>query len=107
VVYTCPDNVPPRRRIADEIVRGIRQAPVLAHEERPRPPGLRVKFNRRDEEVRCMSQAYDRTKFVEEARAAEAARLAKLDEFIHKNEAWVKEHGPLPFQAPKLIFDGK
>jgi hypothetical protein len=54
-----------------------------------------------------MSKAYDRKKFVEDARAAEASRLAKLEEFIQQNEAWIKEHGPIPFQAPKLIFEGK
>jgi len=54
-----------------------------------------------------MSDVYDRKKFVEDARAAEAVRLTKLEDYYKKNEVWIKEHGPIPFQAPKLIFDGK
>lgn len=54
-----------------------------------------------------MSEHYDRKKFVEEARTAEDVRLEKLSEFYRKQEAWIKEHGPIPFQAPRLIFDGK
>jgi hypothetical protein len=54
-----------------------------------------------------MAKTYDRSKFVQEARELEAQRLANLEEWNRKNEAWIKEHGPIPFQVPKLIFDGK
>ena len=50
---------------------------------------------------------YDRNKFVADAQEAEAQRLAKEAEWNKKHEAWIKEHGPFPFVAPKLIFDGK
>ncbi len=51
--------------------------------------------------------SYDRHKFLSEAQEAEAQRLNKLEEWNKKNEAWVKENGPFPFQTPPLIFDGK
>ena len=54
-----------------------------------------------------MTDKYDRQKFVEEARAAEAQRLAKQDEWHKKNEELIKKNGPFPFEVPKLIFDGK
>jgi hypothetical protein len=54
-----------------------------------------------------MTQSYDRQKFVEAARAAEAQRLAKLEEWNRKNEAWIRENGPIPFEVQKLIFDGR
>ncbi|MGB6068746.1 MAG: hypothetical protein WBG50_28385 [Desulfomonilaceae bacterium] len=54
-----------------------------------------------------MTEAYNREKFLEAARALEAERLAKLEEWNKKNEAWIKEHGPIPFQVPRLVFDGK
>jgi hypothetical protein len=54
-----------------------------------------------------MTEHYNREKFVGEARAAEAQRLAKQDEWNAKQEAWIKSHGPIPFQVPQLIFDGK
>ncbi|MDQ7782056.1 MAG: hypothetical protein RDU20_04205 [Desulfomonilaceae bacterium] len=49
-------------------------------------------------------QAYDREKFVETAQALEAARLANQEKWNEKNQDWIKEHGPIPFQVPKLIF---
>ena len=49
---------------------------------------------------------YDRSKFVEQARTAEKQRLDKEEEWKRKNEAWIKEHGPMPFEVPKLLFDG-
>jgi hypothetical protein len=54
-----------------------------------------------------MSEGYDRKKFVAEARAAEDVRLEKLNEFNQKQEAWIHDHGPIPFQCPRLVFDGK
>ncbi len=54
-----------------------------------------------------MTDSYNREKFVEAARTAEAQRLAKLEEWNRKNEEWIKAHGPIPFEVPKLIFDGK
>ncbi len=51
--------------------------------------------------------SYDRAKFVEQAVAAEEERLLKEKEWNKKNEAWVQENGPIPFQVPQLIFDGK
>lgn len=54
-----------------------------------------------------MTQDYDRQKFLETTRTLEAERLTKQEEWNRKNEAWVKEHGPIPFQVPKLDFDGK
>jgi hypothetical protein len=54
-----------------------------------------------------MTQSYDKEKFLEAAQTAEAQRLVKLEEWNQKNEAWTKEHGPIPFQVPKLIFGGK
>jgi hypothetical protein len=54
-----------------------------------------------------MTQTYDKEKFLEAAQAAEAQRLAKQGEWNQKNEAWIKEHGPIPFEVPKLIFSGK
>lgn len=54
-----------------------------------------------------MTEHYDRKKFVEEARAAEEARLEKLAAFNTKQEAWIREHGSIPFQCPRLLFDGK
>jgi hypothetical protein len=50
---------------------------------------------------------YDRHKFLAEAQEAETQRLAKEVEWNKKNETWIKEHGALPFQTPRLIFDGK
>ena len=54
-----------------------------------------------------MTQTYDKGKFLEAAQAAEAQRLTKQGEWNQKNEGWIKEHGPIPFQVPKLLFDGK
>ena len=54
-----------------------------------------------------MAEAYDRAKFLEDARELEAQRLSRLNEWNQKNEAWIKENGPIPFQVPKLIFGGK
>jgi hypothetical protein len=54
-----------------------------------------------------MAQTYDREKFLEKARTNEEQRLAKQEEWNKKNEAWIREHGPIPFQVPKLIFNGK
>jgi len=57
-----------------------------------------------------MTETYNREKFekfLEAAQAAESLRLAKQEEWNQKNEAWTKVHGPLPFQIPKLIFNGK
>ncbi|MBI5252691.1 MAG: hypothetical protein HY912_24615 [Desulfomonile tiedjei] len=51
--------------------------------------------------------SYDRNKFVAAAQEAEAQRLAKQEEWNKKNEAWIKENGPFPFQTPQLIFDGR
>lgn len=50
-------------------------------------------------------EEYDRKKFVEKARELESERLAKQEEWNRKNLDWIKEHGPIPFQVPKLIFD--
>jgi hypothetical protein len=50
---------------------------------------------------------YDRLKFVEQARKLEEERLAKDDEWRRNNEAWIRQNGPIPFQVPKLFFDGK
>jgi hypothetical protein len=50
------------------------------------------------------SASYDREKFVETAQALEAERLAKQEEWNEKNRDWIKEHGPIPFQVPKLFF---
>lgn len=49
-------------------------------------------------------ELYDREKFVETARALEAERLAKLEIWNEKNRNWIGEHGPMPFQVPKLMF---
>ncbi len=54
-----------------------------------------------------MTQTYDRQKFLEAAQTAEALRLAKQEEWNQQNEAWIKENGPIPFEVPKLIFNGK
>jgi hypothetical protein len=54
-----------------------------------------------------MSDGHEKKSFVEEARELEAKRLAKMEEWNKQNEAWIKEHGPIPFQVPKLIFDRK
>lgn len=54
-----------------------------------------------------MEETKGKKSFVEEARELEAKRLAKLEEWNKQNEAWIKEHGPIPFQVPKLIFDRK
>jgi hypothetical protein len=51
--------------------------------------------------------SYDRTKFVEQAQAAEEQRLIKEEEWNKKNEAWIRDNGSIPFQVPQLIFDGK
>lgn len=51
--------------------------------------------------------SYNRDKFLAEAREAEAQRLIKQQEWNEKNETWIKENGPFPFQPEKLIFDGK
>jgi hypothetical protein len=50
---------------------------------------------------------YDRKKFVEKARSLESERLSKQEEWNQKNEAWIKEHGPIPFQVEKLVFEGE
>jgi|GEM_PF-1203145 len=50
------------------------------------------------------SESYDREKFVETARALEAERLDKQEKWNEANQVWIKEHGPIPFQEPKLIF---
>lgn len=50
---------------------------------------------------------YDRLKFVEQARKLEEERLAKEEEWKRQNEAWIKQHGPIPFEVPKLFFDGQ
>ncbi len=52
-------------------------------------------------------QSYDREKFVETAQALEAERLAKLQAWNEKNRDWIGEHGPMPFQVPKLMFGNK
>ncbi|MBI5572270.1 MAG: hypothetical protein HY914_20170 [Desulfomonile tiedjei] len=52
-------------------------------------------------------EPHDRLKFVELARTLEADRLLKQEEWNQKNQAWVKEYGPIPFQVQKLFFDGK
>jgi hypothetical protein len=52
-------------------------------------------------------QPYDREKFVETAKALETVRLVNQEEWNEKNQDWIKGHGPIPFQVPKLIFDGK
>jgi hypothetical protein len=54
-----------------------------------------------------MSDGKTKKSFVEEARELEANRLAKQEEWNKQNEAWIKEHGPIPFQVSKLIFDHK
>ncbi len=54
-----------------------------------------------------MAEVHEKKSFVEEARELEAKRLEKLAEWNKENEAWIKEHGPIPFQVPKLIFDHK
>lgn len=51
--------------------------------------------------------SYDRLKFVEQARESEEQRLAKEAAWKQQNQAWIKEYGPIPFEVPKLIFDGK
>jgi len=51
--------------------------------------------------------SYDRTKFVEDARQYELKRLAKDQEWNKVNEVWIQQHGPIPFQEPQLLFDGK
>jgi len=51
--------------------------------------------------------SYDRLKFVEQARASEEERLAKEEAWNLQNQAWIKAYGPIPFEVPKLIFDGK
>lgn len=53
------------------------------------------------------SQSYDREKFVETAQALEAVRLANQEEWNEKNQDWIKQYGPIPFQVPKLIFGDK
>jgi len=50
-------------------------------------------------------EKYDRKKFVEKARELESERLAKQEEWNQKNADWIKEHGPIPFQVQKLIFE--
>lgn len=54
-----------------------------------------------------MSDGHEKKSFVEEARELEAKRLAKLEEWNKQNEAWIREHGPIPFQVSKLFFDRK
>ncbi|MBI4965914.1 MAG: hypothetical protein HY913_21730 [Desulfomonile tiedjei] len=51
--------------------------------------------------------SYDRLKFVEDARASEQLRLDKVEAWKQQNQPWIKENGPMPFDVPKLIFDGK
>jgi len=51
--------------------------------------------------------SYDRLKFVEQARASEEERLAKEEAWNLQNQAWIKAYGPIPFEVPKLLFDGK
>jgi hypothetical protein len=52
-------------------------------------------------------EPHDRLSFVIWAREQEAERLRKQEEWNQKNQAWIKEHGPIPFQVKKLIFDGQ
>ena len=54
-----------------------------------------------------MTQTYNKEKFLEAAQAAEAQRLVKQEEWNLKNGARIRKHGPVPFQVPKLIFNGK
>lgn len=49
-------------------------------------------------------ESYDRKKFVETARALEAERLDEQEKWNEINRDWIKEHGPIPFQVPKLHF---
>ena len=52
-------------------------------------------------------ELYDRLKFVEKARVLETERLLNQEQWNQKNQVWIKEYGPIPFQVQKLIFDGK
>lgn len=52
-------------------------------------------------------QPYDRQKFLDNARALEAERLAKQEEWNQKNADWIREHGPIPFQVAQLHFPNK
>ncbi len=52
-------------------------------------------------------ESYDREKFVATARALEAERLDKQEKWNETNRDWIKEHGPIPFQEQKLIFNDK
>ncbi|HMK36616.1 MAG TPA: hypothetical protein VK463_16200 [Desulfomonilaceae bacterium] len=54
-----------------------------------------------------MTEVHEKKSFVQEARELEAKRLAKLEEWNKEHEAWIKEHGPIPFQVPQLFFDRK
>ena len=54
-----------------------------------------------------MTQTYDKEKFLEAAQAAEAQRLAKQEEWNHTNLSLDKRARTIPFQVPKLIFNGK
>lgn len=54
-----------------------------------------------------MTKTYDKEKFLEAAQTAEALRMAKQEEWNRKNEVWIKDNGPIPFEVPKLIFSGK
>lgn len=52
-------------------------------------------------------QSYDWEKFVKTARELEDERLAKLAAWNEMNRNWITEHGPMPFQVPKLTFGVK
>ncbi len=52
------------------------------------------------------TQSYDREKFLNTARDLEAVRQSKQEEWNEKNRDWIKDHGPIPFQVPKLVFGG-
>lgn len=49
-------------------------------------------------------ESHGREKFLETAQALEAERLAKLEAWNEKNRDWIRDHGPMPFQVPKLFF---
>jgi len=77
--------------------------------ERVRKSRFSVEKRNTNHEGETMTEkgSYDRTKFVEDARQYELKRLAKDQEWNKVNEVWIQQHGPIPFQEPQLLFDGK